>query len=89
MWRSHTPLRLCGKIESQSHLPNSPLNPPNWGTLSRSEVPQFGGFRGQIEMFHRTTIQQLCEPMQTHLLKSCKVTPVELPMRPSSATISP
>jgi hypothetical protein len=25
-----------------------PLNPPFWGTLSGSEVPQNGGFRGRI-----------------------------------------
>jgi hypothetical protein len=29
-------------------LPIRPLNPPIWGTSSRSEVPQIGGFRGRL-----------------------------------------
>jgi hypothetical protein len=29
-----------------NNAPNRPLNPPFWGTLKGSEVPQNGGFRG-------------------------------------------
>jgi hypothetical protein len=31
-----------------NNAPIRPLNPPFWGTLKGSEVPQNGGFRGRI-----------------------------------------